>query len=255
MLIRRLDAGVLTLTLNRPERRNAIDPALRDALADALDEAATDPGIRALIVTGAPGAFCSGGDLDSFDELHDARAYRWRSHRLSAVIESFATIEKPTIAVLDGVAAGAGIALALACDWRIGTPRTRFAYLEGRLGLLATHGGCARLVKLVGLAAAQHVMLGGEELDGEAAQRLGLLNELAGDDGAATAQQRAEKMLARAPLSYGNAKRVLALAADTDAHSAMLAESLAQATLLLSEDHAEGLAAAAERRTPAFSGR
>jgi enoyl-CoA hydratase/carnithine racemase len=171
------------------------------------------------------------------------------------MIEGFATIEKPTIALIDGVAAGAGIALALACDWRIATARTRLTYREGRLGLLATHGGCVRLVKLLGLARAQEVMLGGDELDGEAARRLGLVSELAPADGAAAAHNRAKKMLERSPLSYGNAKRVLALAADVDSRSGMLGEALAQAALLLSDDHAEGLAAVAEHRAPTFAAR
>src|SRR4051794_8500402 len=128
-----LHGGVLTLALNRPERRNAIDTAMRVALAAALDEAATNADVRALIVTGNGDAFCAGGDVGRFDELHDARTYRWVSHRLSSVIAGFEEIEKPTIALVDGVATGAGLALALACDWRIGTSRTRILYREGRL--------------------------------------------------------------------------------------------------------------------------
>jgi enoyl-CoA hydratase/carnithine racemase len=246
--------GVLTLTLNRPEQRNAIDAELRDALATGLDHAATSAEVRAVVVTGAGGAFCAGGDLGRFADLHDAGAYRWVSHRLSALVDAFERIEKPTIALVDGVATGAGVALALACDWRIGTPRTRILYREGNLGMVATHGGCARLVKLVGLARAREAMLGGDDLAAADAYRLGLLSEVA-DDGVAAARERAARMLRRAPLSFGAAKRVLTLAADTDVRSGMLAESLAQATLLKTDDHREGLAAARERREPAFAGR
>jgi enoyl-CoA hydratase/carnithine racemase len=245
--------GVLTLTLDRPEQRNAIDPELRDALAAALDHAATDPAVRGIVITGAGGAFCAGGDLARFDELHDARAYRHVSHRLTDLVESIERLEKPVVAAIDGVVTGAGLALALACDWRIGSPRARVLFREGRIGLVPTHGGVTRLVKLLGLARAKELLLGGEDLDAEAAHAAGLLSEL-GDDAVAVAVARVEKMLARAPLSFAAAKRLLALAADVDLRSGVLAESLAQTALLQSADHREGLAAARERREPRFGG-
>jgi enoyl-CoA hydratase/carnithine racemase len=255
-LQRDTDAGVLTLTLNRPQRRNAIDSPLRDALANALDEAGADPRIRAVIVTGAGGAFCAGGDLASFDELHDARAYRHVSHRLTDMVESFERLEKPVVAAIDGVVTGAGLALALACDWRVGSPDTRILFREGRVGLVPTHGGLTRLVKLLGLARAKELLLGGDDLDAEAALRAGLLSELSPPgEHLPRARARVNLMLRRAPLSFAAAKRVLQLAADVDQRNAMLAESLAQTALLQSADHHEGLAAARERREPEFKGR
>ncbi len=168
---------LLTLTLDRPERRNALDRAMRDALATALDDAAGSPEIHALVITGAGGAFCAGGDLGSFEELHDARVYRHVSHGLTAL------------------------------------------------------------------------------LDAEAALRLGLVSELAAGDPVAAAEERARRMLRRAPLSFGAAKRLAHLAADADVRSGIVAESLAQTALLASDDHREGLAAARERRDPEFAGR
>ena len=248
--------GVVVLTLNRPERRNAIDPALRDALAAALDAAATDPAVRGIVLTGAGGAFCAGGDLDRFDDLHDARAYRHVSHRLTDLIESIERLEKPVVAAIDGVAVGAGLTLALACDWRVGAPTARLLFRDGRIGLVPTHGGLTRLVKLLGLARAKEVLLGGDDLDAEAARAAGLLSELAPSADAlpAVARARVERMLGRAPLSFAAAKRLLHVAADVDQRSGMLAESLAQTALLQSEDHREGLAAVRERREPDFKG-
>jgi enoyl-CoA hydratase/carnithine racemase len=245
--------GVLILTLDRPGQRNAIDPELRDALAAALDDAATDPAVHGIVITGAGGAFCAGGDLARFDELHDARAYRHVAHRLTDLVESIERLEKPVVAAIDGVVTGAGLALALACDWRVGSPRARVLFREGRIGLVPTHGGLTRLVKLLGLARAKELLLGGEDLDAEAARAAGLLSEL-GDDAVAVALARVEKMLRRAPLSFAAAKRLLALAADVDLRSGVLAESLAQTALLQSADHREGLAAARERREPRFGG-
>jgi enoyl-CoA hydratase/carnithine racemase len=249
--------GVLTLTLNRPEKRNAIDPALRDALAGALDAAATDATVRGVVLTGAGGAFCAGGDLARFEDLHDARAYRHVAHRLTDLVESVERLEKPVVAAIDGVVTGAGLALALACDWRLGAPTARVLFREGRVGLVPTHGGLTRLVKLLGLARAKEVLLGGDDLDAEAARAAGLLSELAPSAAElpSVAHARVERMLGRAPLSFAAAKRLMHLAADVDARSGMLAESLAQTALLQTEDHREGLAAARERRAPDFKGK
>jgi enoyl-CoA hydratase/carnithine racemase len=254
-LLQAREDGVLTLTLNRPEQRNALDEQLRDALGSALDAAALDAGVRAVVLTGAGGAFCAGGDVARFEDLHDARVYRHVAHRMSALIDALERLEKPVVAAVDGVATGAGPTLALACDWRVASPRARLLFREGRLNLVPTHGGVTRLVKLVGLARATEALLGGDDLDAEGALRLGLVTEIAAGDPVAAAKARAQHMLRRAPLSFGAAKRLLHLAADSDARSAMLAESLAQTALLATHDHREGLAAARERREPEFTGR
>jgi enoyl-CoA hydratase/carnithine racemase len=255
-LLVRQGEGVLTLTLNRPDKRNAIDPELRDALAAAIETAATDVAVRGIVLAGAGGAFCAGGDLARFDELHDARAYRHVAHRLTDLVESIERLEKPVVAAIGGVVTGAGLALALACDWRVGSPSARVLFREGRLGLVPTHGGLTRLVKGLGLARAKEVLLGGDDLDARAALEAGLLTELADSDDQllALAQARVKRMLGRAPLSFAAAKRLLQLAADTDQRSAIVAESLAQTALLQSDDHREGLAAVRERRDPQFRG-
>jgi enoyl-CoA hydratase/carnithine racemase len=181
--------------------------------------------------------------------------YRHVSHGLSTLLDTVERLEKPVVAAIDGVATGAGLTLALCCDWRVASARARFAFREGRLSLIPTHGGVGRLVKLVGLARAKEILLGGDDLDAPTAHALGLVSEVAEADPLETARDRARRMLRRAPLSYGVAKRLLHLAADSDLRSTMTAESLAQAALLLSGDHREGLEAARERREPEFAGR
>ena len=197
--------------------------------SSALDDAARSPSIGAVVITGSGGAFCAGGDLAGFDELHDARLYRHVSHELTALLDMVDRLEKPVIAVIDGVATGAGLTLALCCDWRIATVRAKLLFREGRLGLVATHGGISRLVKLIGLARAKEALLGGDDLDATAALRLGLVTEIADGDPIAAAHARAHRMLRRAPLSFGATKRFAHLAADADLRSGILAESLAQA--------------------------
>jgi len=249
-----LSDQVLTIVLDRPERRNALDPAMRDQLSAVLEDAAVSSEVRAVVITGAGGSFCAGGDLGSFDDLHDARVYRHVSHKLTSLIDAVERLEKPVVAAIDGVATGAGLTLALCCDWRVAAPGARLLFREGRLGLVPTHGGVSRLVKLVGLARAKEALLGGDDLDAAAALRLGLISEIADEDLVVSAQNRAKRMLTRAPLSFGAAKRLAHLAADVDLHSGILAESLAQTALLATDDHREGLAASRERREPRFVG-
>jgi enoyl-CoA hydratase/carnithine racemase len=169
-LLATTEQGVRTLALNRPAKRNAIDPELRDALAEAIDGAANDAAVRGVVLSGEGGAFCAGGDLGRFDELHEARANRHVAHGLIELMNSIERLEKPVVAAIGGAVAGAGLALALACNWRVGSPSARL---------------------MIELTPAD-----------------GTLLELA--------HSRVEPMLARAPLSYAAAKRLLQLAADAD---------------------------------------
>jgi len=252
---RALEDQVLTLILDRPQQRNALDGVMREELAAALDHAARSDEIQAVVLTGAGRAFCAGGDLRGLADLHDSRLYRHLSHSLTSLLDAVERLEKPVVAALNGAATGAGLTLALCCDWRVAGPETRLLFGEGRLGLVPTHGGVTRLVKLVGLARAKEALLGGEDLDGDRALALGLVSEITQDDVVAEAHARARRMLRRAPLSFAATKRLAHLAANADLYSGILAESLAQTALLGSEDHREGLAAVRERRDPVFTGR
>ena len=210
----------------------------------------------AVVLTGAGGAFCAGGDLGRFDELHDARAYRHVSHRLTDLVESIERLEKPVVAAVDGVVTGAGLALALACDWRVGSPAARVLFREGRIGLVPTHGGLTRLVKLLGLARAKEVLLGGDDLDAEAALAAGLLSELAGpeDDVVAVARARVLRMWAARrspsppPSACSSSRRTSTCAAGCSPRASP------RRRCCRSDDHREGLAAARERRDPDFQG-
>ena len=251
-----LEGGLLELRLARPERRNALDEQMVDGLRTSLEAAATDDGTRAVVLTGEGTAFCAGADLARFDEALDGRAFRFQSHRLTALTELIERIEKPVIAAVNGAAVGFGVQLALACDLRVGATSARFLFSEGRLGLLPTHGGVARLVKLVGLARARDLLLASREVSAARAYELGLLTEVVPDD---ELLERARALtadaLTRAPQSYGLTKRLLLVAASADLASGLSAETIAQSLLVESQDHAEGVRAAQEGRLPSFTGR
>jgi enoyl-CoA hydratase/carnithine racemase len=241
--------GVLTLALARPERRNAIDAELAAALREAFEAAADDPDVRAVILTGEGKAFSAGGDLSRFERDWDPRAFRHDSHRLTQLITLVERLEKPTVAAINGAATGAGTQLALACDVRLMAAGARFVYREGRLGIIPSHGGVTRLVKLIGQARARDVLLGGEEVSAEEALRHGLVTAVIADaDLMEAARERVYGMLQRSPQAYAAAKRLLWLAANVDLESGMVAEGLAQSLLIGTEEHKRAVEEARWRR-------
>jgi enoyl-CoA hydratase/carnithine racemase len=251
-----LDGGVLTLRLERPDVRNALTDAMVVRLRDELEHGAVDDATAAVVITGTGSAFCAGADLARFDQTADAARFRFESHRLTELLALIERVEKPVVAAVNGVAVGFGVQLAAACDLRVGGASARFAFTEGRLGLLPTHGGVARLVRLVGLGRARDLLLGSATVDASQALAVGLLTEVVPDDELPAAARRlVQRALERAPQSYGLVKRVLMIAASADLTTAMAAETLGQSLLIGTDDHQEGKRALRERRKPDFRGR
>jgi enoyl-CoA hydratase/carnithine racemase len=242
MLRTQTEDGVLTVTLARPERRNAIDGELASKLRDAFEAAADDPEVRALILTGEGKAFSAGGDLSRFERDWDPREFRHDSHRLTTLITLLERLEKPTVAAINGAVTGAGTQLALVCDVRLAATSARFIYREGRLGIIPSHGGVTRLVQLIGLARARDVLLGGEELSAEQAHAAGMVTEVVPDTALLeAARARVSLMLERSPQAYAAAKRLLWLAANVDLESGMVAEGLAQSLLIGTDEHKQAV--------------
>ena len=251
-----LEGGVLLVELHRPGRRNALDEALQGELLELFLEAGRDPEVRGVVLTGGGEAFSAGGDLSRFEKDWDAAEFRAHSHELTRLISSIERLEKPVVAAINGLATGAGTQLALSCDLRIASENARFLFREGMIGLIPSHGGCSRLVKLVGLARARDIVLGGEDLDAAEAFRHGLVTRVVPPERLlGEARERLQLMFKRAPQAYGLAKRLLHLSASVDLESGLFAESLAQSVLVGTEDHKEGVRAARERRAPFFTGR
>jgi enoyl-CoA hydratase/carnithine racemase len=249
MLRTETEDGVLTVTLARPERRNAIDGEMATRLREVFEAAADDPHVRALILTGEGEAFSAGGDLSRFERDWDPREFRHDSHRLTSLITLLERLEKPTVAAINGAVTGAGTQLALVCDVRLAAASARLIYREGRLGIIPSHGGVTRLVKLIGLARARDVILGGEGLTAAEAERAGLITAVVPDDELPrAARARVEVMLARSPQAYAAAKRLLWLAGNVDLESGMVAESLAQSLLIGTDEHKLALQEARWRR-------
>jgi enoyl-CoA hydratase/carnithine racemase len=251
-----LDDGALLVELNRPDKRNALDETLQGELLRVFTDAAHDRQVRGVILASSGEAFSAGGDLSRFERDWEQAEFRAHSHELTRLISSIERLEKPVIAAIGGLATGAGTQLALSCDLRIASDNARFVFREGMIGFIPSHGGCARLVKLVGLARARDIVLGGQDLNAEEAYRHGLVTEVVPHEKLLDeAKERLRFILKRAPQAYGLSKRLLHLSASVDIESGLFAESLAQSLLIGTEDHKEGVRAARERRAPSFTGR
>lgn len=249
--------GVATVTLNRPEARNAISTEMRHDLRALGDLLLTDSAVKVVIFTGAGDeAFSAGGDMSHFEREWLTPDFRVHGHHLTEFFNLLEILEKPVIAAINGVATGAGLQLAMASDLRLASTQARFGFRENFLNLIPGHGGTVRLVRLVGLAKAKELIFMGDFISAEEARTIGLVHRAIPPETLLTeAQALAQKLLQRAPQSLGLVKRLLLSATETDQASALFLESLAQSVLLKTEDHQEGVRAFREKRKPKFSGR
>jgi len=246
--------AVATVTLDRPDRRNAIDEEMRRDFTELAPQL-EDPAVRVVIFTGAGTAFSAGGSIDHFERDWNTTEFRLHSRRLSAFYDDLEELEKPVIAAMNGAATGAGLQLALACDIRLAAEGARFGYLEHRLGLIPSHGGATRLVKLLGLSRAKELYFAGDLVDAEEAHRIGLVHAVVPADRLLSeARSRALDLASRAPAALGLAKRLLNAAADTDVRTGQALEAFAQSVAVRTQDHREGVRAFREKRPPRFQG-
>ncbi|MEU1180315.1 enoyl-CoA hydratase-related protein [Streptomyces sp. NPDC005820] len=253
VLLTRDADGVRTLTLNRPHRRNALDAELWEALRGALTEAGRDRGVRALVLTGAGGAFCSGADLPK--EVSAAHPlYRMRT--LTDVALLLHELPVPTVAKVTGPAVGAGWNLALGCDLVVATPESTFSQIFARRGLSPDLGGSWLLPRLVGLQQAKRLALLAETVDAAQARALGLVTWVvdAGEVDAFVDDVTA-RLTAGPPVALAQTKALLNEGADRTLRDALANEARAQSVNFATADAPEAFAAFAQKRAPRFTGR
>lgn len=257
LLTDRVD-GVLTLTLNRPRRRNAISGELWTRLGEALTEAGNDPQVRAVVLTGAGGAFCAGADLsDQSGRPEDPPPHPMdRMRKINDVALRLHELPKPTVAKVDGVAVGAGWNLALGCDLVVATPRSRFSQIFARRGLSLDFGGSWQLPRLVGLQQAKRLALLAEMIDAEEALRLGLVTWMIDPSEIdAYVADLGRRLAAGPPVAQAQNKALLNEGADRTLRDALASEARAQAVNFATEDAPAARAAFNEKREPEFTGR
>jgi enoyl-CoA hydratase/carnithine racemase len=259
------DHGFATITLNRPNRLNSLNNDLLESLADTLDVVAADDSIRAVILTGAGRAFCSGADTDemvggSGDGPHKpgpggAEALRRGFKLARKVILGIYQMEKPVIAAINGSAVGAGFDLACACDMRVASNTARFMAAYIHVGLFPGYGGTWLYPRIFGTAKAAELMYTGNFMEVDEADRLGFLNSVVSEDDLInTAEKMARRVAAGPPIAIRLAKTMMRRGMSMDLETSLEMSAAVEAITLSSNDHAEGMVALREKRRPDFKG-
>ncbi|MFZ5633278.1 MAG: enoyl-CoA hydratase-related protein [Bacillota bacterium] len=249
------DGNIALITLNRPEVRNALDPLTWAEIRSATRECRFDANVRVVIITGAGGkAFASGADIRSLRERETLEVLKSEAQEALNDIEN---LEKPVIAAIDGFALGGGCELALACDIRIATERSKLGQPEVNLGIIPGAGGTQRLQRVVGIAKAKELIFTGDIISAREAREIGLVNKVVEDPGAllAAAREMAGKIIAKGPVAVSLAKTAINVGANTDINTGLLFEKHAQAVAFSTGDRIEGTTAFLEKRKPDFKGR
>jgi len=254
-LIYQLEDHVAFVTLDRPEVLNALDRHLLDELAAVCSEVDEDPAVRVLLITGAGRAFCAGGDIKavSFASQGKNTGQKPEDHWAAKIL----AVRKPTIAAVNGIAAGGGLSLALACDLRIASDRARFSAIFARIGMSVLDGAAWLLAQSVGPSRALEMLYTADKLDAAEAERIGLVNRIVPhEELLSSAHELAAKIAANPPVALQCSKEVLRASLDRSylEHLPFQWAAMDRNLLLARHDIAEGARAFAEKREPRFRG-
>ncbi len=250
-----IQAGVATITMNRPSAMNSLNDALVKELTAALSQVQADADVRAVVLTGSGKAFCAGGDLFYLVGLKEPAAARGFIAAAGGITAAIMSMEKPVIAMVNGVAAGAGFNLVLACDIVFCAKSARFAQSFTKVGLVPDCGGMYLLPRVVGRHKAKELMFTADLIDADTALRLGVANQVVDDAGLKEAAYGfAARLAAGPPLALALTKRILNRSDNLDLDTTLEFEADLQALCMQTDDHQEGVAAFKEKRAPVFRG-
>jgi 2-(1,2-epoxy-1,2-dihydrophenyl)acetyl-CoA isomerase len=248
--------GIGTLTLNRPEKLNAINRKMTEELNSAMVEIAKDTGVRALVVTGAGRGFCSGADVGEMAQAPTPIENRYWTQMAHKIILGLTDLEKPVIAKVNGVAAGIGCSLALSGDIIIASESAKFSLIFSRIGLIPDGGSLFHLPRLVGPAKAKELIFTAKMVDAKEAERIGLVNRAVPADELDNEVSMLAKQLAEgATAAFGIAKKIINKGLSMDLTSVLECEAFGQTVAGTTQDAQEGVMAFLEKRKAEFKGR
>ena len=247
--------GILYLTLNRPEVRNALSPEMWKDIQTAVEAAGNDDSVQVIIISGAGDkALASGADIQ---EIHDRPTLKMLMGTSTTALKALEDLYKPVICAINGYALGGGCELAMACDIRIATGRSKFGQPETSLSIIPGAGGTQRLARLVGVGRAKELIYTGRIITAEEAKLIGLVNQVTGDtreELMEAAKAMAEQIMKKGPVATRLAKMAINVGMDTDINTGLLFERIAQTVAFGTEDRKEGTQAFLEKRKAEFKG-
>lgn len=256
LVILEKDGAIATVTLHRPEVMNALNQELVEALKEALEAVKVDASVKAVILTGAGKGFCAGGDLGYLTSLEDPNAAKAFILSVGELVTLIMEMDKPVLAMVNGVAAGAGFNLALACDLVFCSSTARFAQSFVKVGLVPDCGGLYLLPRIVGTHKAKELMFTADLIDAPTALQMGIVNKVFE---AAVLKEKteefAEGLAQAAPISLGLIKKMVNKSQSLDLGTCLEMEANLQALCMQTEDYREGVAAFKEKRTAVFKGK
>lgn len=255
-----VQAGVATITLNRPEVLNALTFAIYAQLRDLMEALRYDEAVKVVIITGEGRGFCSGGDVENIIGAmldQDVKGHLEFTRLTGALVKNMRSLDKPIIAAINGIAAGAGSAIALASDFRIASEKAKFAFLFTKVGLTGADMGVGYLLpRIVGQGRAMELLMFGDTLDALTAERYGLVNRVVTPDALMpTAQDWANRLAQGPTLALSMTKRIVYNEWNMGLEAAIEAEAQAQALLMMGGDHRIFYEAFKQKATPQFTGR
>lgn len=258
LLLERLsgsDSGIAVLTLNRGPRKNALGRSMVSTLRSQMQSLAVDSSVRVVLLQSAvPGVFCAGADLKERAEMAPAEVSAFVSG-LRACFSELESLPQPTIAVIDGAALGGGLELALACDFRVGGPKSFVGLPETSLAIIPGAGGTQRMTRLVGASRAKKLIFTAERLTGKEALEFGILDEFEEEESALEkALQLARRILPNGPIALRAAKMAIDKGKEVDLASGLAIEEMCYAQVIPTKDRLEGLMAFKEKRKPHYTG-
>ncbi|NJN51349.1 MAG: enoyl-CoA hydratase [Gammaproteobacteria bacterium] len=265
-LLEHVEDGIATLTMNRPEARNAMSGDMMAAMAEALPRLAADQSVRLVVLTGAGGAFCAGGDVKGFAGDAKSSGGGSREFNMEARVQGLRTgmelsrwlheMPKPTLAVIPGPAAGAGLSLALACDLRIAADTAKLTTAFAKVGLAGDYGGSYFLTQLIGAAKARELYFTADVISGAEAHALGIVNRVAAaGELDAAARDYARQLAALPTVALGYMKKNLNAAQHGSLSDVLDLEAMHMIRTFMTEDHKGAAVAFVEKRAPTFKGR
>lgn len=251
-----MNDGVLEITLNRPERLNTFNEDMRLDFIHLMHRIESDPEIRVVIFSGnGERAFGAGADVGFFENDWTSNRFRVEYRWIHDFFDCLERVEVPIIAAVHGICACGGLELAMACDFIVSAEDTRFGFTEGNINLIPGSGGCSRLARQIGPMWAKELVLAGEFIDAERAYAVGLTTRVVPREKLMEeARGLAEKLKAKAPQALGVSKQLINTCMSIDATSARILERMGQSTLVLTQDHKEGVQAFREKRSPEYTG-